>query len=102
MYSKYLGSKEIPRKVRFSVVELMHIALNGPLDAGDTLSGGEAVANLNRLGFIKRDAGGDYIVSEEGKNVLRRIAVMADRLHPAISIDVAWAAQLYPKAKHAK
>ena len=59
-----------------------------PCDAGDTLSGGENVANLKKLGLIQQtDAG--YVTTSKGKYIVQRMIEHLDKLEITLVTDIA-------------
>ena len=68
--------------------ELIHIWKCEPCDAGDTLSGGENVANLKKLGLIQQtDAG--YVTTSKGKYIVQRMIEHLDKLEITLVTDIA-------------
>ena len=63
---------------KINVIELFHIYITQPCEAGDTLSGGEHVAHLRRLGLIANKENG-YVVTDKGQYVLDRIIIEINR-----------------------
>lgn len=68
--------------------ELIHIWKCEPCEAGDTLSGGENVKNLQRLGLIQStDAG--YVTTSKGKFIVQRMIEHLDKLEITLVTDIA-------------
>lgn len=68
--------------------ELIHIWKCEPCEAGDTLSGGENVANLKRLGLVQpTDAG--YVTTSKGKFIVQRMIEHLDKLEITLVTDIA-------------
>ncbi len=67
--------------------ELIHIWKCEPCEAGDTLSGGETVKNLQRLGLIQSTDIG-YITTSRGKYIVQRMIEHLDRLNIEVVIDI--------------
>ncbi len=68
--------------------ELMHIWKCEPCEAGDTLSGGESVKNLQRLGLIQSTDSG-YITTSKGKYIVQRMIEHLDKLEITLVTDIA-------------
>jgi hypothetical protein len=68
--------------------ELIHIWKCEPCEAGDTLSGGERVAALKRLGLIKgTDLG--YVTTSQGKHIVQRLIEHLEKLEVVVVSDIA-------------
>lgn len=72
---------------KISPSELIHIWKCAPCEAGDTLSGGENVANLKRLGLIQQTEAG-YIVTSKGFRIVQRMIEYLDKLEIALVTDI--------------
>ncbi len=68
--------------------ELIHIWKCEPCESGDTLSGGETVANLKRLGLIQSTEAG-YVTTSKGKFIVQRMIEHLDKLEITIVVDIA-------------
>ena len=68
--------------------ELLHIWKCEPCETGDTLSGGERVANLKRLGLIQATEAG-YVTTSKGKRIVQRLIEHLDRLEISLVTDIA-------------
>ncbi len=67
--------------------ELFAIWKTQPTEPGDTLSGGENVANLVRLGLIEKTAAG-YICTPKGAAVIQRLIEYLDKMEVVLSVHV--------------
>lgn len=72
----------------FKASELIHIWKCEPCEAGDTLSGGDRVSTLKRLGLIENTASG-YITTPKGKYIVQRLVEHLDKLETSLSVDLA-------------
>lgn len=68
--------------------ELIHIWKCEPCAAGDTLSGGENVANLVLLGLIEPTEAG-YVTTSKGKHIVQRMFEHLDKLTITLVTDIA-------------
>jgi hypothetical protein len=68
--------------------ELIHIWKCEPCEAGDTLSGGESVATLKRLGLIQPTEAG-YVTTSKGKFIVQRMIEHLDKLEITLVTDIA-------------
>lgn len=62
---------------KFKPSELICIWKNEPCEPGDTLSGGESVRNLVRLGLIESTSAG-YVTTSAGKSVVQNMIEFLD------------------------
>ena len=76
-------------KERFKATELIHIWKCEPCESGDTLSGGESVASLKRLGLIRKtDAG--YITTRLGKHIIQRMFEYLDKCNIELLTNISF------------
>lgn len=67
--------------------ELIHIWKCQPCEAGDTLSGGENVANLKRLGLVQQTEAG-YMTTSKGNYIVQRMFEHLDKLEITLVTDI--------------
>lgn len=72
----------------FKPTELIHIWKCQPCEAGDTLSGGDSVKKLVRLGLIHQSQDG-YMTTQRGNFIVQRLFEYLDKLNVSLSVDVA-------------
>lgn len=72
----------------FKPTELIHIWKCQPCESGDTLSGGDSVKTLVRLGLIHQSQSG-YMTTPRGNFIVQRLIEHLDKLHVSLSVDVA-------------
>lgn len=72
----------------FKPTELIHIWKCQPCEPGDTLSGGDSVKNLVRLGLIQQSQAG-YMTTPKGNFIVQRLFEHLDKLNISLAVDIA-------------